>query len=239
MAREISDREFAIVQDLLDRLSDQMVETGVSLTVEHDFEEFARLRKMVGDGGCYPSVDPRYSRLDRDAFWLRAVDRNDRLIAFNAERIYRTDDFMALMRSERLWFDRGPRAVSPEYRLIEAALETFGGVVGHGCGMWVHPSVRRHGISAFLPAYQRAIAIRNYAIDWQTCLAFADLAKHIRTAYGYTRVERVIDGYFPVTGKPAEVYLGRISRDEILGMLTGSRVRVTPVDRPAAAVAAS
>jgi hypothetical protein len=236
--QRLTDTEFAIVQGALERLTDEMVEIGIEVTIETDFEEFARLRKMVGDGGCYPAVDPKFSRLDKDAFWLRVTDREDALVALYAERIYRTDDFVDLIRSERLWFDKGLRVVSPDYRLIENAFDTFGGVIGHGCGLWVAPAARRRGLSAFLPDYQRALAVRNFGIDWQTNLVFATLVEHTRKAYGYRTVERIIDGYFPVTQSSAEVYLGRMSRAEVLARLEVPQVAVTTVDpRARAAVA--
>jgi hypothetical protein len=237
-AGHLGDRDFGVVQDALERLTDEMIDIGINVYVETDFEEFARLRRSVGEGGCYPAVDPRHSRLDKDAFWLRVTDRDDNLVALYAERIYRTEDFMTLMRSERIWFDRMPRAISADYRLIEDAFDAFGGTVGHGCGMWVHPSARRHGLSAFLPDFQRALAVRNYNIDWQTCLVFADLAEHTRKAYGYSRVEKVVDGYFPVTRATAEVYLGRMTRNEVLARLEDQRVAVTTVARQARAAAA-
>lgn len=233
----LCDREFKTIQEALERLSEQMVEIGISVSIETDFEEFARLRKSVGDGGCYPSVDPKLSRLDRDAFWLRVTDRDDALLALYAERIYRCDDFLDLMRSERVWFDRGLRVVSPDYRLLEGVFDAFGGVVGHGCGLWVHPLARRHGLSAFLPDYQRALAVRNFALDWQTCLVFEHLAQHTRKAYGYSQVDAIIDGYFPVTRAPARVYLGRMTRAEIVARLDAPSLVTTAIRQVPAAAA--
>lgn len=225
-----------VIQAALERLTDEMVGIGISVTVETDFEEFAFLRKRAGEGGCYPAVDPAHSRLDKDAFWVRVEDREGNLVGLYAERIYRCEDFMELLRSERLWFDRSLRLVSNGYRPLEESFESFGGVVGHGCGLWIHPSARRHGLSAWLPDFQRALAVRNYDLGWQTCLVFEALAEHTRKAYGYTDVRLVVDGYFPVTRSDARVYLGRMTRQEVVARLAAPRV--TREVRPARAAAA-
>ncbi|MEJ0069322.1 MAG: hypothetical protein WDO24_12020 [Pseudomonadota bacterium] len=94
---------------------------------------------------------------------MRVTDESGFLVAIMAERMYRCDDFMELLRNTRLWFDKGPVAVSPEFRPING-FDAFGGIVGHGSGLWVDPAFRRHGVSSFLPDYyrrSRSVIIRS------------------------------------------------------------------------------
>ena len=230
--------DFMIVQRALDRMADEAIDLGVTIRIETDFDEFARVLRTAS-GWVYPSFDPACARLERDALWLRVTDAEGELVLVYAARVFRCDEFMTLLRNERLWFDRGLRAVSPNYRLLESRFDTpaWGGTVGHGGGLWVDPRARGHGLSTWAPIYMRALMVRRFDIDWQTNLVFANMAERSRRAYGYTEIERVIDGYFPPTGKDAAVYLSRMSRAEILGQLTASEfaARATKVDRQAPA----
>ena len=60
--------------------------------------------------------------------------------------------------------------------------------------------------------------LRNHDIDHETGLVFEGLAMHglPRKSYGYMRVAKVVDGFFPPTGKPERVYLCHITRGEAL-----------------------
>src|SRR5260221_3137889 len=155
--QKLDDHAFATVQGALDRLSDEAIALGLTVRIETDLDDFASLRRAVGDGGLYPSFDPALSQLTRDAFWLRVSDVEGELVAILAARVFRCADFMALLRSERVWFDRGLRLVSSRYNLLATRFDdaVWGGVVGHGGGLGGNPRMRGHGLTTGLPFSKR------------------------------------------------------------------------------------
>jgi hypothetical protein len=215
----------SVIQRTLNLLTEEALRHGLTITVEQDFEEFASLRKSVGDGGCYPAMDPKYSNID-EGFWVRVVNRDNALMAIIAERIYRCEDFTDLLRNARIWFDKGPTGLHPEYRVLPG-VKSFGGVVAHAGGAWVHPSARRAGLSTFLPDYYRPIVLRRYAVDWHTALVLEPLVGHARKAYKYHDIDLIVDGYFPactetyfpVKNSIARVYLCRTDRATLIDQL--------------------
>src|SRR5262245_6609458 len=123
-------RELEIVQAAVEQLDAEGIERGLEVTIETDFHEFARLRKAAG-GTVNQTVDPEFSRLDTNAFWLRATDiASGAMAAVYGVKAFHVSNFMDLLRSERLWFDRGLHVVSPKLQ-IHDAYEPFGGVVTH------------------------------------------------------------------------------------------------------------
>lgn len=233
MASPLSANEQAIVQSALDLLTEEALRHGLNFTLEHDFEEFARLRKLAGDGGCYPTVDPGLSRVTpENAFWLRVTDADDNLVAMMAERFFECDDFLSLFRNLRVWFDRRPTPIPRDYAVLDAFPGEFGGVVGHGCGLWVHPSMRGRGLAAFLPDYYRAVSLRVWQADWLSCLVFKRLEGLALRGYRYREIGLIIDGYFPVTGAQAEVYLCRIPRADMIEDLKAPRLCLRATEEP-------
>jgi GNAT superfamily N-acetyltransferase len=226
----LTERELDTVVGGIERLDEEATRMGFEIHIETDFNEFARLRR-AGGGVVNQTVDPQFSQLDRDAFWLRATDVDGALAGLYGVKVFRTANFMDLLRSERLWFDRGPHAVSPALNIIDP-FEPFGGVVSHGAGLWVHPDFRGRGLSGFIPEYVRAIAVKLYAVDSHTGFVFAQHQEHALRAYGFSRVDKVIDGFCPITGSNTELYMGRLTRSEIIRRLrdVAATARVTTED---------
>lgn len=235
-ASGLSLAELEIVSSALERMDDEALRLGMDIRIETDFDEFVRLRRQSAEGAVSPTLNPEFSHLERDAFWLQVLDLHGSLLAIFGAKIFRTANFMDLMRNERLWFDRGLRVVSPELRVIDH-FGRFGGVVSHGAGMWVHPAARGRGISAFLPDYLRALAVKNYAVDWHTMFVFEQHQDHALKAYGYSSIEKVIDGFCPITSTNTKLYLGRMTRQDIIDRLVAPR-KITKEARPAPVAAA-
>jgi hypothetical protein len=234
----LSAPENDVVHDAIERLDEEAVRRGVELHIRTDFEAFARLRRSVG-GVVNPTVDPKYSRLERDAFWVHVTGLDGALVGMVALKVFRTPDFMSLLRNERLWFDRALHAVSPDLKILDP-FAPFGGAVSHSAGLWVHPDFRQRRFSYLIPVYVRALTMKLYAVDWMTTFVFsADQARAVK-AYGFDRVEKVIDGYCPITGGSAELYMGRACRADIIAGLPRkvAEAVTTPAIRPAPAAAA-
>lgn len=212
----LSDAEFGLVQRYIDRVVEEVLELGLSPEIEHDFDIFAKLRRA--NGFLYPSVDPNFSDLDSDALWVRAVTAHGDTVALSAARVFETDDFYELLRSERIWFRKPPPDAGTRCIIDTADLPEIKGVVAHGGGLWVHPTWRKRGLSHMLPWLVRGLLLRNSAIDYITSLVFEDIAlsRLPLTSYAFTRVDKIIDGFFPPTGKAERVYLCRSSRRDIM-----------------------
>jgi hypothetical protein len=227
----LSDGEFALVQDYIAHVMEEVLEMGLRLEIEHNFDLFASIRGRVADKWVYPACDPHLSDIETDALWVRAVDRGGETVATGAVRIFETDDFYELMRSERLWF-RTPGIGAPKRCPVDCSIPPFGGTIGHGGGVWVHPTWRGRGLAGIMPKFARALTVRNNEIDYETGLVFEELRSLPLRAYGFPRVAKIVDGFFPPTGKAERVYLCHITRNEVL---TDMRAVLAP--RRVAAVA--
>lgn len=209
--------ETEIVHAGIEQLEETAIRAGLEITIETDFAEFARLRQ-AGGGSLNQTIDPRHSRLDRDAFWLRATAFDGTLAGMYAAKVFRVANFMDLLHNERLWFDRGPNLVTGKQTILDA-FAPFGGVVSHGAGLWVNPVFRGRRLSSLLPEYVRALAVKLHAVDWHTGLFMARDRDHARRAYGFTHIELVIDGFCHITGPNSQVCMGLMSRRTILDRL--------------------
>jgi len=62
----LSDGEFALVQDYIGHVMDEVLEMGLRPEIEHNFDLFASIRGGVADKWIYPCYDPRLSDTDED-----------------------------------------------------------------------------------------------------------------------------------------------------------------------------
>lgn len=219
----LSDRDYGLVQRHLAGSISRLLMLELSMTVEHDFNEFAALRRSFEDGFVYPTFDPALCNLRERAFWLRITDRDGSVVAVHASRIFQVERFFDLMRNERIWGDLRPRMLSPGYRFI-APLEEFGGTVGHTGGLWVSPTQRGRGLASLLPAIARDMMLRNHEIEHDTALVFEAIAASGMPAriYGYSHAPLCVDGYFPPARRAARVHFCYLSRAEALVALAQS-----------------
>jgi hypothetical protein len=218
VSRPLTDAEFACVQTHCTQTMNEILRLGLVVHIETDFYEFARLRRSLGDGFCYPTLDPTHCRIGPAAFWLRTVDDAGDTVAVLAARIFtNVADFYQLMRAETLWDDRHVHEVGRCQPIC--SIPPFGGVVGHSGGMWVSPSQRGHGLAKLMQSLSRGLQLRNHAIDVDTGLVFEPLVRFALSQYEYPRCELVIDGYFPPTARPARVYLCHMARAEALSSM--------------------
>ncbi len=166
-----------------------------------------------------PTFDPEYSQLDAsNSFWVRVTDMADNPVACIANRLFVADDYLDLIRSWRLWYDRGLKEVRPLNIVLPDSVPFISGRVGHHGGLWVHPGHRKRGLSFVLPRLTRALSLTNFQPAWHCGMVFGDLGESGLPlwGYGYANMDLCIDGYFPVTDRDERVYMTRISRDEML-----------------------
>jgi hypothetical protein len=200
------------------RTLDTLLHMGLTVHVEHDFDAFADYRRRVGDGLVNPTFDPALCRMGPSDFWLRVVDDAGDVVATTATRVFHdVADFYHLMRSGGLWCDRLLRVVD---RCDTAcSIPAFGGVIAYWGGMWVEPPHRGRGLAKIVPQLQRGLLLRNSPFDYETGLVFDPLIGVAFRQYQFPRVELVVDGYFPPTGKPTRVHLCHMTRAEALDLV--------------------
>jgi hypothetical protein len=229
----LSDAEFGIVQRYIDYTVEEHLKLGLSTEIEHDWRLFAQLRRQVGF--LYPSFDPAVSELDPQALWGRTVTAQGDTVALSAARVFETEDFFELLRSQRLWYKDPPQSSGASFTDEMSRHPPIAGSVAHVGGLWVEPSWRKLGLSHSLPWTLRALLLRNSAIDHVTGLVFDDIAKSSlpKGAYGFPLVTKIIEGHFPPTGGQAAVHLCYIPRQDLIARMARE---LEAAERAAAAV---
>jgi hypothetical protein len=193
---------------------------GLYVTISSDMAAWVRMMKaMPKTRVVNPTFDPDCSQLDAsNSFWVRITDMADNPVACIANRLFVSDDYVGLIRSWRLWYDRGPTQVRPLNIVLSDEVPFIEGRVGHHGGLWVHPGHRKRGLSYVLPRLTRALSLSTWDVAWHAGMVFGDLGDSglPKWGYGYTDMALCIDGYFPVTDRDERVYMTYIDRPAML-----------------------
>jgi hypothetical protein len=227
----LTSNESMIVQLVIENYIAAFAKNGITLRLRRNFATYAAIRQANGDDHLNQAFDPKYIQFGDEDFWLLAVNRRAEAIATYCMRRFVVDDFYDLIRSQALWFGDRPRLVDPHF-VVACAIPSFGGRVAHGGGLWVRDDYRgSHKLAVVLPRLARAIALRNSPIDHDSAMIRNDphdpapLADRkavfmgIR-AYGFARVHRFVEGWFPPEGRNAIMHLCHATRAEAMASLT-------------------
>jgi hypothetical protein len=229
--------ESMIVQLAIDEYMERLSEIGIFLRVRRNFDSYAAIRHAHGDHHLNQAFDPRHMQAGDHDFWLLAESRRGAAIATYCLRRFVVDDFYSLIRSQALWFGEGPRLVDPRF-VVDCEIPPFGGEVVHAGGLWVRPdyrgAARRPRLSTAMSRLACAIALRNRPFDHDSamlqidpgCSAGVTDDKAVAlgvTAYGYARVHRFVDGWFPPEGREAVMHLCHSTRAEAVASLVAPR----------------
>lgn len=214
--------DFEIVQSFVDFSLAWLEDRGYALAIDTDMSNWTAVTAATSaDAFINPTFDPRYGNLSpANSFWLD-ICAGSRTIATSAARLFATDDFLALMRSQRLWQDRPPPELGTLAVTAPPGMPLIAGRIGHEGGLWVHPEHRKRGLSVILPHLNRALCQREWDIDWQTGLTRQAIGQSgIATwAYGFPHVEPCFEGYFPPTRSRERLYLVYLDREELIAGL--------------------
>jgi hypothetical protein len=247
----LTDQEFALLQKSIDAIMEKIASMHLSLSIETDFRA---LNQYLRDSGSYiyPSFDPARARLDGDCFWFRLTDIHGHIVASHADRIYKTDDFCAMVESGEVWFADPVKSLEGNHVTVVRPPVHIAGTVGHSGSLWVDKAYRGNGLSVFLPYLSRSLCLRNFSTDFHTGFVFQGLgtSKVPRAYYGYPHVDLCLTEYCPPSVKPGKtepLYLCWISQAESLnrlreleshelfpldmGFSSGSEIRENPVMR--------
>ena len=222
-----------IVQRAIEYYIMSLAEVGISLRLRRNFTAYTAIRRANGDTHLNQAFDPRYIKFGDNDFWILAENRRGEPIATYCLRRLVVDDFCDLIRSQALWFADRPRLVDPRFA-VACGIPCFGGEVAHGGGLWVRGDYRGSSkLAAALPRFARAIALRNHPIDHDSAMIRNDprdsapLAERkavfmgIRT-YGFARVHRFVEGWFPPEGRNAVIHLCHATRAEAVASLAAT-----------------
>ncbi len=227
--------EAARIQIVIERSIAALGGVGITLHVRRNFETYAGIRRTHGDFHLNQAFDPRETRFGHDDFWLLAENHDGEAIATYCLRRFLVEDFYALIRSQALWYsDRCPR-VDPYFH-VQCSIQPFGGEISHGGGLWVREDYRGcFRLAVVMPRFARAIALRTRPFDHDSGMIRDDprdptdvadrkatfMGKHV---YGFARVQRLVDGWFPPEARRAIIHLCHSTRAEAVGSLLAPRV---------------
>jgi hypothetical protein len=222
--------EANIVQQAIENYIGSFAEVGIALRLRRNFAGYAAIRAANGDTCLNQAYDPQYVKFGADDFWILAENRSGEAIATYCLRRFQVDDFYDLIRSQALWFGDGAGPADPRF-VVSCAIPPFGGEVVHGGGHWIRPDYRGlHKLAVVLPRLARAVALRNRPIDHDSAMIrnnpqdsplMADRKASFAGVriYGYARVDRFVDGWFPPEGRNAIMYLCHATRAEAVASL--------------------
>jgi hypothetical protein len=203
---------------------------GISLHRRSDFDAYRLIRRAHGDIHLNQAFDVRHAKFGAGDFWLLAENENREPIATYCMRRFVVDDFYDLIRSLTLWFPKPPRRVDPRF-VVECRIPSFGGEVVHGGGLWIRSDYRGSSrLAEVMPRFARAVALLNRPFDHDSAMIRnepgerADVAERKaaymgKRVYGFARVHRFVDGWFPPEEREAVMHLCHATRAEAIASL--------------------
>jgi hypothetical protein len=234
--------ESAHIQVAIEGSIAALLEARLSLQVRRNFEAYAAIRRTHGDIHLNQAFDPRETRFGQDDFWLLAENYKGEPIATYCLRRFLVEDFYALIRSQALWFSKRLHLVDPRF-IVECAIPPFGGEVSHGGGLWVREDYRGCSrLAIVMPRFARAIALRSRPFDHDSAMIRNDPRDGAKIAdrkaafmgkriYGFARVHRFVDGWFPPETREAIIYLCHSPRAEAVDSLVVPRAALDRLQR--------
>lgn len=225
----------ALIQDYVDLVLGHLTQNGLEMRVRTNFDDWISLiRTAAARSFINPTFDPAHSILSpSNSFWLE-VTRGRETVACIANRLFETDDYYDLMRTWRLWFDRMPVLGMRRVQFVlPPGMPAIRGRIGHHGALWVHPTVRKLGLSTWLPRLTRALSLRHFKVDWHCGIVKQSLADHGLpiAGYGYTHCVPCIKGYYPAYGIDLDMAMTYIDRADMLRLVEAD-VRHAGVTRP-------
>jgi hypothetical protein len=205
--------------------------TGIGVRRQADFHRYTKLRRDHGEVHLNQVFDPRYVDFGPGDFWLGAENRQRDPIATYCLRRFEIADFFDLIRSLELWFGTRSRRVAAQF-IVDCAIAPFGGKVIHGGGLWIRQDYRGASrLAVLLPRLARALAWCDRAFDHDSAMIRdvpgepAEINQRRATymgtrVYGFARVHRFVDGWFPPERRNALMHLCHATGAEAIASLS-------------------
>lgn len=233
--RPLSPTERNIVETVQNRLTDRLAESGLYARRRHDFPGYVAIRQAHGDTHLNQAFDPLHVEFFEDDFWLLAENEFGEAIATYCLRRFRVADFFDLIRSLKLWFGLQPSVADGCFK-IDCAIPPFGGEIVHGGGLWIRDDHRGSSrLAIAMPHLARAIALLDRPFDHDSAMIRnhpgdpPEMAQRKAVymgekVYGFARVHRFVDGWFPPENRSAVMHLCHATRAEAIASLCARRV---------------
>ena len=203
---------------------------GISFHRRNDFDAYRLIRRAHGDIHLNQAFDVQHVKFGAGDFWLLAENENKEPIATYCLRRFAVDDFYDLIRSLTLWFSEPPRPADPRF-VVECRIPPFGGEVVHGGGLWIRSDYRGCSrLAEVMPRLARAVALLGQPFDHDTAMIRNEPGERANVAgrkaaymgtrvYGFARVDRFVDGWFPPEEREAVMHLCHATRAEAIASL--------------------
>jgi hypothetical protein len=228
---QLSPKESQIINTAYQHLRAQLAQTHMSLELRDDFDKYTAIRHQHGDRHLNQAFDPDHVKFGSDDFWLLVENDRGEAIATYCLRRFVVADFFDLIRSLALWFFSPRFHVDPRFT-VECEIAPFGGEVVHGGGLWIREDYR--GLSRLaivMPRFARAVALLHRPFDHDSAMirnepqdpatvAGRKATFMGRQIYGYARVHRFVDGWFPPEKRNAIMHLCHATRAEAIASLS-------------------
>ena len=223
--------EMQTIKTAQERFHSFLDQRGISLQLRSDFSTYASIRAAHGDRHLNQVFDPLHTKYGPDDFWLLAENIKREPIATYCLRRFVVEDFYDLIRSLTLWFAKRRHRLDPRY-IVDCKIAPFGGAVVHGGGLWVRNDYRGASrLALVMPHFARAVALCLRPFDHDSAMIRNDPTDRAevadrkaafmgRSIYGYARVHRFVDGWFPPERRHAIMYLCHASRAEAIASLS-------------------
>ena len=227
---QLNPNEKQITQTTQSRFRDTLTENGISLCLRSDFNEYVGIRHRHGDTHLNQVFDPRHVKFSAGDFWLLAENARGEAIATYCLRRFLVEDFFDLIETQALWFSTRSRLIDRRF-VVECEIPPFGGEVVHGGGLWIRGDYRGASrLAVVLPRFARAVALYDRSFDHDSAMIRnnpEDPAETVerkatymgRKVYGYARVHRFVDGWFPPERRKAIMHLCHSTKTEAIASL--------------------
>lgn len=229
MSEKLTDDDRALIERFLGLAERVLARHGIVAVVEEDLWRWLEVAERYRDVArfIYPGFDPRrHPPGTLVARWYR-MRIGDETIAWTCQRLDICDDYKRVLRDGLLWGgpDAGPPTPLRGF-VDDPAMPTIRGRVGHGGAAVVRPPWRGNDFSGrrltwYLTRIPRAIALRDWDVDWYTGLVDRDMAENgvQRRVYGYTSTTLFSTGLFEPLGRAYDIFCNAISRAEMFDQL--------------------
>ena len=228
----LSTNEFECIQLAIEGYIEAFAAADISVRVRRNFGDYAAIRYAHGDTHLNQAFDPTFTRFGSDDFWLLAQNQAGEPIATYCVRRLIVEDFYDLIQSQTLWFG-SPRPSDPRF-VVQCEIPPFGGEVAHAGGLWVREDYRgasrRPRLSTVMSRLACAISLRNRPFDHDSAMIRIDPRDPPEVAdrkavslgvetYGFARVRRFVEGWFPPEAREAVMHLCHSTRAEAVASL--------------------
>ncbi len=230
----LTDEELRCIQIYVDKVIDALGKMGLRLNVESDMLAWAKLMEAVFvEGKINTTYDPRTSLAGpENSFWINLETDTGDFVSYACNRVFETEDFVDLVRSNHLFYDRKPvlKHIEMDFKMTSDC-PTISGKVGHGGAFWVRPDYRGRGFASFIPHLLRALSLRHFNIDWHTtAVRSTPRRKSMATnAFGYETSYITTAGYWPPYGEDLAVDLLYMSRAQVLERIRTDAIAEIPL----------